>query len=45
LGDLEFFKRVGVDHGAVSGPGEIGLAPDAMYKEVRGLKSGSALVE
>ena len=35
LRDPEFFKRVYVDHGAVAWPGEIDLAPDAMYKEIR----------
>ena len=35
LRDPEFFRQVYVDHGAVAWPGEIDLAPDAMYKEIR----------
>lgn len=35
LRDPEFFKRVYIDHGAVSWPGEIDLAPDAMYKDIQ----------
>jgi hypothetical protein len=34
LRDPEFFQRVFVDSGAVSWPGDIDLAPDAMYDEV-----------
>jgi len=34
LGDAEFFKRVFVDHGAVTWPGDIDLAPDAMYARI-----------
>jgi hypothetical protein len=36
LRDRRFFERVSVHHGAVSWPGEIDLAPDAMYAEVVG---------
>jgi hypothetical protein len=36
LRDAEFFRRVYIDHGAVAWPGEIDLAPDAMYRDVRG---------
>lgn len=32
--DIQFFKKVSIDRGAVSWPGEIDLAPDAMYAEV-----------
>jgi hypothetical protein len=32
--DVEFFDQVFVDDGAVAWPGEIDLAPDAMYAEV-----------
>ena len=32
--DAEFFQQVFIDHGAVAWPGEIDLAPDAMYIEV-----------
>lgn len=34
LRDLRFFERVFIDQGAVAWPGEIDLAPDAMYEEV-----------
>ena len=34
LRDAAFFRQVFVDHGAVAWPGEIDLAPDAMYREV-----------
>ncbi len=32
--DVEFFNRVFIDCGAVAWPGEIDLAPDAMYSQV-----------
>ena len=35
LRDMSFFNRVGVDHGAVTWPGEIDLAPDAMYDDLK----------
>ena len=34
LRDIKFFESVFIDHGAVAWPGEIDLAPDAMYAEV-----------
>ena len=34
LRDERFFKEVFVDQGAVAWPGEIDLAPDAMYEEI-----------
>jgi hypothetical protein len=34
LRDPKFFEKVFIDDGAVAWPGEIDLAPDAMYKEV-----------
>lgn len=34
LRDRSFFERVYIDHGAVAWPGEIDLAPDAMYEQV-----------
>jgi hypothetical protein len=34
LRDAQFFKQVFVDYGAVAWPGEIDLAPDAMYARV-----------
>ena len=30
-----FFKQVYLDHGAVAWPGQIDLAPDAMYQEIK----------
>jgi hypothetical protein len=34
LQDAQFFERVFIDYGAVAWPGEIDLAPDAMYAQV-----------
>jgi len=34
LRDPSFFERAFVDHGAVVWPGDIDLAPDAMYEQV-----------
>ena len=34
LRDEQFFKQVNIDYGAVAWPGEIDLAPDAMYAQV-----------
>jgi len=34
LREEQFFKQVFIDYGAVAWPGEIDLAPDAMYAEV-----------
>jgi hypothetical protein len=34
LRDQRFFERVSIDQGAVAWPGEIDLAPDAMYQDV-----------
>ena len=39
LRDRSFFERVFVDQGAVAWPGNIDLAPDAMYEQV--VKQGS----
>jgi hypothetical protein len=36
LRDEQFFEQVFVDYGAVAWPGEIDLAPDAMYARVAG---------
>ena len=41
LREPSFFKRVFVDHGAVAWPGEIDLAPDAMYRQVAGERSST----
>lgn len=35
LADPEVFGQVSVEFGAVTWPGEIDLAPDAMYDEIR----------
>ena len=32
--DVDFFRRVYIDSGAVAWPGDIDLAPDAMYAQV-----------
>ena len=45
LADPEFFRQVFIDCGAVAWPGEIDLAPDAMYAQVasqNGLKTQAA---
>jgi hypothetical protein len=34
LGEPQFFNRVFIDHGAVAWPGDIDLAPDAMYHQI-----------
>lgn len=34
--DAQFFNRVYIDYGAVAWPGEIDLAPDAMYAQIAG---------
>ena len=34
--DVKFFEQVFVDYGAVAWPGDIDLAPDAMYAQVAG---------
>ena len=35
LANLELFTQVYIEHGAVTWPGEIDLAPDAMYVEIK----------
>lgn len=35
LRDPARFAEVGIDHGAVTWPGQLDLAPDAMYDEIR----------
>ena len=35
LRDVSFFNRVAFEHGAVTWPGEIDLAPDAMYDRLK----------
>jgi hypothetical protein len=38
LVDLQFFQKAFIDCGAVAWPGQIDLAPDAMYAEVASQK-------
>ena len=35
LNDPHFFEKVACDHGFVEWPGELDLAPDAMYQAVK----------
>ena len=35
LRNPEFFRQAFIDHGAVAWPGEIDLAPDAMYRQIQ----------
>jgi hypothetical protein len=35
LRDVNFFKKVSLQYGAVTWPGDLDLAPDAMYEEIR----------
>lgn len=35
LKDAAFFNRVFIDRGVVAWPGDIDLAPDAMYREIK----------
>jgi len=35
LRDVELFRQVGLEYGAVTWPGDIDLAPDAMYEEIK----------
>ena len=38
--DEQFFGQVFIDHGAVAWPGEIDLAPDAMYTQIARQRDG-----
>ncbi len=38
--DEQFFGQVFIDSGAVAWPGEIDLAPDAMYAQIAGQRDG-----
>lgn len=40
LRDEQFFSQVFIDYGAVAWPGEIDLAPDAMYAQIAGQRDG-----
>ena len=44
LRDQRFFEQVYVEHGAPSWPGEIDLAPDALYRELQKVGAGSGQV-
>ena len=35
LKDPEIFRQVRIDFGAVAWPGDLDLAPDAMYREIK----------
>lgn len=35
LKDKEYFKKVYVEHGVVTWPGELDIAPDAMHDEIK----------
>ena len=35
LKDPDYFRKVYIDHGVVEWPGQIDLAPDAMYNEIK----------
>ena len=39
--NVQFFEQVFIDNGAVSWPGEIDLAPDAMYAQISAQRHGS----
>jgi Protein of unknown function (DUF2442) len=41
--DMQFFAQVFIDSGAVAWPGEIDLAPDAMYAQVASQYQGDAV--
>ena len=40
LADVDFFEQVLIDCGAVAWPGEIDLAPDAMYAQIASRRQG-----
>lgn len=43
LKDKNYFDKVYINHGAVTWPGELDLAPDAMHTEIK--KNGSWVLE
>jgi hypothetical protein len=45
LRDESFFAKVFIDNGAVAWPGEIDLAPDAMYADITGQRNGLQTAE
>lgn len=42
LADSEIFNQVFIEYGAVTWPGEIDMAPDAMYAEIK--KAGTCML-
>ena len=40
LRDERFFEQVFIDYGAVAWPGEVDLAPDAMYSQIAAQHDG-----
>jgi hypothetical protein len=45
LADVQFFDQVLIDCGAVAWPGEIDLAPDAMYAQIASQRQGEQQAE
>lgn len=45
LADVPFFEQVLIDCGAVAWPGEIDLAPDAMYAQMASQRDGEQPAE
>jgi hypothetical protein len=45
LADMQFFEQVFIDCGAVAWPGEIDLAPDAMYAQIASRRPGEQQAE
>ncbi len=43
LKDKRYFDKVYISHGAVTWPGELDLAPDAMHREIK--KNGAWVLE
>ena len=43
LKDTNYFNKVYINHGAVTWPGELDLAPDAMYREIK--KNGAWVLD
>lgn len=43
LQDKDYFDQVYVEHGVVTWPGELDLAPDAMYEEIK--KNGEWVIK
>ncbi len=45
LKDARFFERVFIDNGAVAWPGDIDLAPDAMYEDIARMNPSPATAD